>query len=895
VFLVTPLASSTEVVTARISPVLTVAVNHSGIVVLRLDGPPEYVAGHGRPYFDADARYIRVGLPGLSLLVALAREAAVPIEQLIGEVSADLGLDESGRADLVSLVDDLVAAGLLHQVTPQEPAPAAPVRPVAPSRSRTSDVASTPRPAVDGKLICPVPAAFPLGAAGFVVLDHDGRVAGQLSPAHLLAAHAFEQGRTVAEAHDIFVGTFGPDAPGLAEFRAMAEQLVALEVLREHNEQSVETMRAALTKHFEALKHSDDAVLGALDAEIARYEATGTRRVLVIAMDVDEIPPLSLGMVLAYAQAHDNGALEDRVAFAPLWNTTVERLPALLPRLGDWPTIFLFSHYAWTSDRNLAMASQVKAVMPNAITIHGGPSAPKYEGDAERWFAEHPQVDVAVRGEGEVTLAEALDALGSAWSELPDGTPDLEVLADVAGLSYRTPDGLRRTADRDRIADLDTVPSPYLAGIFERVERFRAPSLILETNRGCPYGCTFCDWGSATLSRIRKFDLDRVKGEMEWAAKHKLEFFMVADANFGMLDRDVEIVEWAVELKKRYGAPSQFWVNYAKNKVGNLAKIVQILREGGIGTQCVASVQSFDAGVLKTIRRSNIKIERYDALTDEFRRGELPLETDIMLGLPGSTVDTLLSDLQAAIDRELQVRALPLQLLVNSPMNDPEYRAEHGIVAAPDEVVQETNTYTRDDWWEMMAVRRFFYFAERSGLLRQLATHVRAETAMREIDFYQLVRETAKDVRNWPHLAYMVFVAPDEYLPPGSWWPVIEEFGRFMVEKAGVPDDSALQTVLAVQHALLPARNRRFPSWSTWITTMRRGTPMLSMPSWPTPTGPGTSTSARCGTTRRPRSRCAMATGAVSCCPVRGQRTRSSTWPGNSIRRWSARSSRVSV
>ena len=35
---------------------------------------------------------------------------------------------------------------------------------------------------------------------------------------------------------------------------------------------------------------------------------------------------------------------------------------------------------------------------------------------------------------------------------------------------------------------------------------------MLESNRGCPYGCTFCDWGSATLSKVRNFDLDRVYG-----------------------------------------------------------------------------------------------------------------------------------------------------------------------------------------------------------------------------------------------------------------------------------------------------------------------------------------------------------------------------------------------
>lgn len=46
-------------------------------------------------------------------------------------------------------------------------------------------------------------------------------------------------------------------------------------------------------------------------------------------------------------------------------------------------------------------------------------------------------------------------------------------------------------------------PSPYLTGEFDEIDPARWRSATIETNRGCPYGCTYCDWGSATLSRIR--------------------------------------------------------------------------------------------------------------------------------------------------------------------------------------------------------------------------------------------------------------------------------------------------------------------------------------------------------------------------------------------------------
>ncbi len=47
----------------------------------------------------------------------------------------------------------------------------------------------------------------------------------------------------------------------------------------------------------------------------------------------------------------------------------------------------------------------IKQLSPDSITIHGGPSTPKYEVDAEQFFVDNPHVDVAVRGEGEETFS----------------------------------------------------------------------------------------------------------------------------------------------------------------------------------------------------------------------------------------------------------------------------------------------------------------------------------------------------------------------------------------------------------------------------------------------------------------------------------------------------------
>ena len=396
-----------------------------------------------------------------------------------------------------------------------------------------------------------------------------------------------------------------------------------------------------------------------------------------------------------------------------------------------------------------------------------------------------------------------------------------------------TGDRVVTTGTRDRVADLDSLPSPMLMGLYDGfIPAGKGPGgFNLETNRGCPYGCTFCDWGSATLSRVRKFDLDRVFAEIEWCAVNGFKI-AIADANFGIFERDVDIAEKIAELKATYGYPRFVGNNYAKNTVKHLSKIIDIFTQAGIVAEGKMSMQSFDADTLLTIRRKNIKLEQYHDLSVEFRRNQLPMSVDLMMGLPGSTPEGFDNDLQSCIDRDLRAIVHTTVLLPNSPMNEPAYRQENGITAIPGEEVRESATFTREQWNRMDRLRSGFWIFENFGVLRQVATYVRSETGQREIDFYQgLVEAIVADPERWPTMSVALRVLPAMMVPPVSWRRFVDEARRYLVEAVGLPDDTALDTVLAVQHALLPARDRAFPvtlpldhdyaAWHVAITAQR--------------------------------------------------------------------------
>ena len=165
------------------------------------------------------------------------------------------------------------------------------------------------------------------------------------------------------------------------------------------------------------------------------------------------VAPLSLALLVAYASEHEGRRLADRYDFVPEFLTDEEHLA----ERANEPSIFVFSNYVWNVDRNLALSQLVKQANPASLTIHGGPSTPKYPGDVEEFFARHEHVDVAVHGEGEETFAELLSAVDAT---LPT---QLAALHDVCGLTYRER-GRRRRSYRgsgpDRRARHHPLPVP---------------------------------------------------------------------------------------------------------------------------------------------------------------------------------------------------------------------------------------------------------------------------------------------------------------------------------------------------------------------------------------------------------------------------------------------------
>ena len=439
--------------------------------------------------------------------------------------------------------------------------------------------------------------------------------------------------------------------------------------------------------------------------------------------------PYSIGLLQAYILRHAQDLR--RYTFLPL-QAGRDPVAQLLPRIAP-ADIYGFSVYAWNINYSLALAAAAKAARPQALILFGGPQVPDH---AEAFLRAHPFIDLVVHGEGERVLLQVLDSLPAQdWSEIPGIS-----WIDASGAFQHHPRG-------PRIVDLDEIPSPYLMGIFDSL--LAQPGTIWvplwETNRGCPFSCTFCDWGSATAVKLTRFGLERLRAEIDWFAARQIRIVNCCDANFGILPRDLEIADYLVETRERTGFPNNFFMQSAKNVTDRSYAVQKRIIDAGLHFTVTLALQSVSEPVLRHIKRENISLDTYRELQYRFRRDGVATYTDLLIGLPGETYETFVKGVCRVIDEGQHhwICFYSTYLLPNAEMAQPEYRQRFGLetVSVPYaeawlpvrqeeperlEMLIAAASYSREDWRRMRAFAwwvQILYFHHRLLQLPLLLLH----------------------------------------------------------------------------------------------------------------------------------------------------------------------------
>jgi len=367
--------------------------------------------------------------------------------------------------------------------------------------------------------------------------------------------------------------------------------------------------------------------------------------------------PYSAGVIWSYAIA--DPAVNDQFELTE-WVWKRDQIEPIAQRLAQ-NDIVAFSTYVWNHNYNYAIATRVKEINPNVMTIFGGPEPAITDPDL---FRKNPFMDIVITFEGEITFRNLMLAY------------ELKQFDHIPGLLINRNGEAVNTGDAKRIETLDQVPSPYLNGVFDQLIADN-PGITwqgtLETSRGCPFACTFCDWGSLTYNKVKKFELQRVFDELEWMAQHNFDFISITDANFGMFaERDSMIADKIIECQEKYGSPRTFSVAWAKNQKKEVVDIVKKLLDArGFNQGLTLSVQSLDLDVLENIRRKNMEMNKLNEVFELCEQRNIPTYTELILGLPGESLDSWKKNFWTLFDmgNHTGLTVFQAQLLENAEMN----------------------------------------------------------------------------------------------------------------------------------------------------------------------------------------------------------------------------------
>lgn len=275
------------------------------------------------------------------------------------------------------------------------------------------------------------------------------------------------------------------------------------------------------------------------------------------------------------------------------------------------PDIIALSCYIWNIRETLMVVESIKKVIPDSVVVLGGPEV-SY--DSVSLLEENSEVDVIVKGEGEITFPLLIE-------RLMNNKP----LDDVEGITYRKAGTIIENRDRTPLSDLDALPFPYEEGFQDLDNRI----VYYETTRGCPFQCQYCL--SSINPGVRYLSLDRVRKDIKTFIDAGIPQVKLVDRTFNCNPKRArDIFRMIMEM----GGNTNFHFEICGDLLDD--ETLDLLKDAPPGLfQFEIGVQSTRVETLEAIRRKT----DFDKLSERVKilKGyrNIHLHLDLIAGLPG--------------------------------------------------------------------------------------------------------------------------------------------------------------------------------------------------------------------------------------------------------------------
>ncbi len=337
-----------------------------------------------------------------------------------------------------------------------------------------------------------------------------------------------------------------------------------------------------------------------------------------------------------------------------------------------FPDVLAATNYPWTCELSSCILRHYKNRDKSLLTVMGGPNISFEPDEQEQFLRKRPQIDFYIKGDGEepfTHLVQSYIKMGKSIIELKNG--------HGKGLLYITSEEDFVSNPHLRNTALEDLPSPYLDGTFDS---FFGTKLfpLMQSNRGCPFSCAFCQESNLIYNRIYHFPLERVKAELDYIAERATNSLLyITDSNFAMYPRDKEICVHIRTIQDAMGWPKS--INCATGKKAEtVMECLNILQPGTIKAR--AALQSTNPETLKVIGRKNIDAQTYIKLKDRLNNPENKIDGQIIVPLPMETFNSHTHAYKFMFSASVDIMQVnTLMLLTGTELSTMEFRERYGM------------------------------------------------------------------------------------------------------------------------------------------------------------------------------------------------------------------------
>jgi anaerobic magnesium-protoporphyrin IX monomethyl ester cyclase len=359
-------------------------------------------------------------------------------------------------------------------------------------------------------------------------------------------------------------------------------------------------------------------------AEVLLIQPSVPDRLLPYRKEIVLSPPIGLCYVAATLLAHQ---FDVKMVDFAVRDPSPEDIELEIHR--QQPRILGITASTSTYNKALTIARKAKEIDSGTLTVIGGPHVTF---TAQETLA-HPEIDLVVRNEGEITMLELCELYLR-------GKGRLEF---IEGVTYRGEDRIVSNPDRPMIRDLDQLPFP--ARHHEPLNLYKIPGTLI-TSRGCPSRCIFCAAQAMSGGTYRVRSPGNVLAEIdEMKRRYNPPFYFVADDAFTIFHSRTR--EICAGLKKM----SVRWICESRVNFVNRELLREMADSGCFGIQF--GVESGSQAILDSIRKG-VAVDQVRKAVKWARELSLLTVCSFMFPHPGDTPETVSETKRFMLDLKAQ-------------------------------------------------------------------------------------------------------------------------------------------------------------------------------------------------------------------------------------------------